>query len=330
MTTSNLLRLIITILLTLVVAGHAIQLWMLYVIAFWFGLVDAFFHPAYRAMIPLIVDEDDLRASNSLMLSASQLTQIAGPGIAGVLVHLAGVALSFALDALTFLFTSIMLLLMRPPALPQKQAGPQAARNRSGILPEIAEMVAYVRRDAALPTIILVVAAVNFLFSGPLIVGSATLSRVRFTEGSAAFGAMLSTFAIGMLIGTLAAGAVRSRRSGQITLSLLAVQGVLLVGLGYAPTLIAACGLLVLIGIGAGFGNVHVITMTQRRVTKEVIGRVMSVIVLAEVGLTPLSNAVAGVLADLNVTALFVLAGGLLALTATLVATNRELRSLES
>jgi MFS family permease len=65
MTTSNLLRLVITILLTLVVAGHAIQLWMLYVIAFWFGLVDAFFHPAYRARIPPIVDEDDLRASNS-------------------------------------------------------------------------------------------------------------------------------------------------------------------------------------------------------------------------------------------------------------------------
>jgi MFS family permease len=329
MITSNLLRLIITVLLTLVVANQAIQLWMLFVIAFSFGLVDAFFHPAYRAMIPVIVDEDNLRASNSLMLSASQLVQIAGPGVAGVLVYSVGVMLSFAFDALTFLFTSIMLLLMRPTALPQKKASPEATQTRSGILAEIGEMLAFVRRNAQLRTLVLVVAAINLLFTGPLIVGTATLGKVRFVEGSAAFGAMLSAFGIGMLIGTLAAGVIRPRRPGLICLLLVATEGVLLVGVGHASTLITACVLLVLIGCGAGFGNVNVITLTQKNVTKEMMGRVMSLIVLSEVGLTPISNALAGALADLSVTAMFVLAGGLLTLTAMLATLNPEVRAVE-
>jgi hypothetical protein len=51
---------------------------------------------------------------------------------------------------------------------------------------------------------------------------------------------------------------------------------------------------------------------------------------LAEVGLTPISNALAGVLADVSVTTLFVLAGGLLTLTALLAASNRNLRAGEA
>jgi MFS family permease len=330
MIVSNLLRLGITVLLTLVVAGQAIQLWMLYVIAFCFGLVDAFFHPAYRAMIPLIVDEDHLQASNSLMQAASQLVQIVGPGVAGVLVLNTGMVLSFAFDALTFLFTAIMLLLMRPSAPPEKQTGTEAASKHGGLLAELSEMFAYIRHDQLLTTLIVVVAAINLLFVGPLVVGSAMLSKARFAEGSAAYGAMLSTFSIGVLIGTLTAGAVRLKQAGLVSLLLVAAEGVFMVGVGYAPTLSLACGLWLLIGFGAGFGSLNFITLTQKRVTKAMMGRFMSLIVLTEVGLTPLSNGLAGMLADLNVTALFVLAGGLLTFTTLLAAKNSHLRSNEA
>src|SRR5512144_332706 len=75
MLVSNLLRFIITVLLALVVVGQMIELWMLYLLAFCFGVVDAFFHPAYRAIIPLIVDEDGLLAGNSILHGTSQLVE---------------------------------------------------------------------------------------------------------------------------------------------------------------------------------------------------------------------------------------------------------------
>ncbi len=323
MITSNFLRLIITLILVLFVAGQAVQLWVLFVIAFCFGIVDAFFHPAYRAMIPMIVDEDNLQASNGMMQSAVQLVQIIGPAVAGVLVNVMGIVLAFVFDAFTFLFTALMLLLMHSPPRPAVE------RKRTNIFGEIRDMLAFVRRDRTLPTIILVIAAVNLLFTGPLIVGTASLGRIRFIEGSAAFGAMLSTFAVGMLIGTFTAAVAHMQRAGLVTLLLVAVQGILMMGIGFAPTLIMACGLLLLIGCGAGFGNVTVITMTQKRVSKDMMGRFMSLIVLAEIGLTPISNGIAGLIADFNVTTLFVLAGGLLALTGMAAAMNRDLRSAE-
>lgn len=328
MIVSNLLRLLITLLLVLLVAGQSIQLWMLYIISLLFGLVDAFFHPAYRAMLPLIVKDDDLQASNSLMLGISQLAQIAGPGIAGVMVSRLGVLLSFVFDALTFLFTSIMLGMMRPTAPPQRAESETAPRQ--GIRAEIGEMLRFVRRDPVLKTVVPVIAAVNFLFVGPLIVGTATLSRLRFVEGSAAYGMMLSSFGFGALIGMLAAGAIRPRRPGLVSLLLVAGEGVALVALAYTQSLILACAMFVLVGFGAGFGNVNVITVTQKHVTKAMLGRVMSLIVLAEVGLTPISNALSGVLADWNVSALFVLSGILLSATALLATTNPQIRAVES
>ncbi|HSB03276.1 MAG TPA: MFS transporter [Anaerolineales bacterium] len=327
MIVSNLFRLIITLLLTLIVAAQASELWMLYVTAFCFGSVDAFFHPAYRSIIPFIVDEDNLQASNSLMQAAAQLVQIVGPGVAGIVVRSVGAALSFAFDALTFLFTSILLWMMRPAAIPGSPTKPAVTSKQAGILADISEMLIYIRHDKLLTTLILVVAAVNLFFVGPLIVGSAALSQIRFVQGSVAYGAMLSAFAIGALAGTLTAGAVHLKETGVVSLLLVAAEGVLMIGIGYTLSLAFTCGLWLLTGFGAGFGSLNLITLTQTRVAKPMMGRFMSLLALTEVGLTPISNALAGLLADWNATALFVLAGACLTITGLLAAMNGNIRS---
>jgi MFS family permease len=329
MIVSNLCRLVLMILLTLMVTSQAFELWMLYVIAFSFGSVDAFFHPAYRAIIPSIVNEDNLQASNSLMQGAAQLVQIVGPGVAGLIVRSVGAAMVFGFDALTFLFTSIQLWMMHPTAIRLNPTGPEATRKRLNILTEIGEMLTYIRHDKLLTTLILVVAAINLLFVGPFIVGSAALSQVRFVQGSVAYGAMLSAFAIGALVGTLMAGTVHFKQAGVISLLLVSVEGMFMIGIGYTSSLAVTCFLWLLTGFGAGFGSLNMITMTQKRVAKSMMGRFMSLIALTEVGLTPISNALAGLLADWNVTALFVLAGALLTITALLAAMNGNLRSSE-
>ena len=329
MIVSNLCRLVIMILLTLIVTSQAFELWMLYVIAFCFGTVDAFFHPAYRAIIPTIVNEDNLLASNSVMQGAAQLVQIVGPGVAGLVVRSAGMALSFAFDAFTFFFTSIMIWMMHPITTRRSQTGPEAISKQANVLAEIGEMLSYILQDKLLTTLILVVAAINLFFVGPLIVGSAALSQTRFVQGSVAYGAMLSSFAIGALVGTLTAGAVHIKQAGVISLLLVSAEGMFMIGIGCTSYLPITCILWLLTGLGAGFGSLNFITLTQRRVAKPLMGRFMSLIALTEVGFVPISNALAGILADWNVTALFVLAGALLAVIALLAAMNGNLRSSE-
>lgn len=327
---SNLFRLIITILLTLLVIAQTVDLWMMYAIAFCFGSVDAFFHPAYRSIMPFIVDEDNLQASNSLMQAAAQLVQTVGPGVAGIIVGSIGAALSFAFDAVTFLFTSIMLWMMQPAAIPSNSTKPAVNSKLAGIFTDINEVLIYTRRDKLLTTLILVVAAINLFFVGPLIVGSAALSQVRFAQGSAAYGAMLSAFASGALVGTLTAGAIHLKEAGMVSLLLVAAEGVLMIGIGLTSSLAFACGLWLLTGFGAGFGSLNLITLTQTRVAKAMMGRFMSLLALTEVGLTPISNALAGLLADWNATALFVLAGAFLTVTGLSAAMNGNLRSSET
>src|SRR5215813_10825940 len=54
MIVSNAVRGILTVILTLLVLTSTVQLWMLYVLAVAFGTADAFFHPAYMAIVPAI------------------------------------------------------------------------------------------------------------------------------------------------------------------------------------------------------------------------------------------------------------------------------------
>jgi hypothetical protein len=331
MIASNLLRLLLTVLLTLIVAAQVVQLWMLYAIAFCFGTADAFFHPAYRSIVPVIVVANDLQPANSLMESTSQLVQIIGPGLAGMMVTAVGAGLAFALDALTFLFSAVLLWKMHPiqqpsTALQPVEAAEPAVTRPASVRAEIAEMLAYIRHDRLLTTLIVVVAAINLLFVGPLIVGSAALSQSRFEQGPAAYGAMLSAFAIGALAGTLVAGAVHLKQPGIVSLLLVALEGVVMVGIGLSAWLALTCLLWALAGFGAGFGSLNLITITQTRVARPMLGRYMSLMGLTEVGLTPISNALAGLLADWNVTLLFIGAGVCLSIVALWAATNRELR----
>jgi MFS family permease len=212
----------------------------------------------------------------------------------------------------------------------RKRTEPEARQKRLNILSEIGEMVTYIRYDTLLTTLILVVAAINLLFVGPLIVGTAALSQVRFVQGSVAHGVMLSAFAIGALVGSLMTGAVHLKQAGVISLLLVSAEGMFMIGIGYSSSLAITCILWLLTGFGAGFGSLNLITMTQKRVAKPMMGRFMSLIALTEVGCTPISNALAGLLADWNVTALFVLAGALLTVTALLAAMNGNIRLSET
>jgi MFS family permease len=152
---------------------------------------------------------------------------------------------------------------------------------------------------------------------------------VRFAEGAAAYGTMLSAFSIGILLGTLAAGLLNLKRPGFISLLLVATQGVFMVAIGFSQSLVLVCGLWLLIGCTAGFGSINFITLTQKRVNKAMMGRFMSLIALSEVGLAPISNAISGLIADVNVTALFTGAGILLSMTALLAVSNRLVRNGE-
>jgi len=325
MLVSNGSRIVSTAVLTLLVITSSVQVWMLYALSLAFGVVDAFFHPAYMAMIPMLVKTEELESSNTALQGTSLLISAIGPGIGGALVKLAGTAFSFLLDTVSFAVATFTLLLMNPI----KRL--QAPTKHASVLADIREAVSYIAGDELLRPMMFIVMALNFLFVGPLMVGPAVMAKERFIEqGSVALGVLLSAMGAGSLLGMFAASMLKPTRLGVVTLLTVAVAGLGIVAAGYAASLGLAAVLFAVVGASSGFSNLLLITWLQRRISKEMMGRVMSIVMLSSMGLMPISSAVAGVIAQQSLTLLFALNGSLLVVTVILSLLNPVVRSMRA
>ncbi len=86
MLASNAARAVVVAVLAVLVFTGSVELWMLFILAFVFGAVDAFFWPAQGAIVPMLVSDDKLPGANGLMQGSQQLTGLLGPALAGILV----------------------------------------------------------------------------------------------------------------------------------------------------------------------------------------------------------------------------------------------------
>jgi len=309
---SNAFRAVLVgIVATLVITGN-VELWQLYVMAGIFGVVDALFYPALSSILPMLVDEPTLPPANALMQGSQQLAGLIGPAMAGVLVALVQTGPAFAIDAASFAVAAAALIFIAGGRR-RTTSAESADGTESGLLGTIRAGFAYAWTDPAVRSLILLVAAFNFAFTGPLSVGLPFLADHSLGGGSATFGVLLSAFGAGSLLGAVGAGSIsRVPRLGTVVLSIAVGLGVGLGLIGVAPSVLTAFGLLAAMGLGAGFINVHVVSWLQGRTADAMRGRVMSMVMLGSVGLAPVSYALAGLIIDLGaVTAMFAVAGAI-------------------
>lgn len=172
----------------------------------------------------------------------------------------------------------------------------------------------------------LVAVVANLVAAGTFEVALPALAHARF--GAAGYGALIACFGAGGVGGTLAAA--RSTALGRPAVAacgafLVAAVAVCLVPfLGGLPG--AAAAILVL-AIGSGFGNIVIITLLQQWAPGQLLGRVMSLVMLASIGSFPASVAVSGLLAHrLGPSPFFPVAGLVLGITILVALTQRELR----
>jgi MFS family permease len=184
-------------------------------------------------------------------------------------------------------------------------------------LGSIRDGFAYMWHDPLLRVLLGLILAVNFLIVGPMLVGVPTLAKVRLTGGAQAFGAIMSAFGGGSLAGLAVAGSVRrppARLLGHVLLAVCAAFGLGMAALGLAQSLAGALIPAVCMGFAAGYLTVSFFTWVQARTPQQFMGRMMSLIIFASVGLVPLSQLLAGAVARWSVTVLFVGAAVLLGL----------------
>ena len=299
---------------------RVLRTWQLYALTVAFGVADAFAAPAQTAYMPSLLKREQLVAASSVSQSTAQITTILAPVPAGFVIKTLGVAWAFFVDAISFLFIIGALWKLPDP--------PKSLTARKPMLHAIVEGIVYVGKDVPLRSLMLLAMILNFCIAGPVSIGLAYLTKTRFGS-PAVYGIMISAVAAGSLLGALLAGVWKIRRRGVMILLVSLALGVCLGSIGLLEKVWSIAGALLIMGVAAGMVNIHIGAWIMQRIDVAVRGRVASVLMLASYGITPISLAVAGFLVAWNLKFMFLLAGGLMVLTATGAAFQESVREIE-
>jgi MFS family permease len=290
--TCDVVRLVIVAALGLLLLAGDPPLWALIVLVAPLGAASGAANPAFSAILPDLVREDELVAANGLMGSVSPLAaMVVGPVLGGVLAAVnTGAAL--LVDAATFGVSAVCVLLLRP----RTGHAPDAARP----LPwaHFREGVSFVRRTPWLAVNLLCGLVITFAVSGTMQMLPVLVTRA-YDAPTASFGYLI---AVGGVAATLAAVVVGSRRPPRRPLAASYTTYVLglgaVAGLGLAPNLVVAGGFMVVFFVGATAGNLFQDSVLGSRVPRELRGRVSSLDWVAATAAAPLSVVVAALAVD--------------------------------
>lgn len=269
----------------------SIELWHLIVLSGVFGVGDAFFGPAFGAIVPDIVPPNLIVEANSLDQFVRPLSLIMlGPAVGGLTIDAFGVGQAFLLDAATFAFSGIMLLRIsaRPP---EKKDSITFAGARA----ELKEGYDYARSQPWLWATLIAAGLTLLAVIGPLEVVLPHLVKYQLGGDAGDLGLIYALGGVGAIIGALVL-AQRGLPQRHITVMyiLWAIEGIGIILYAFAGSISQAMVIRLLTGGMSATAMVIWGTLMHKLVPKELLGRVSSFDWLMSISLVPLSFALTG------------------------------------
>lgn len=275
-----------------VLAGcHLVGIGVLALLAFVIGTGEVVFGNAAQAVLPEIVPAPLLHKANGTQYAITTVGQLfVGPPLGSLLFGIA-VAVPFGLDAGTFAISAALLATLPRTRRPATEHPPLRAA--------IAEGLRWLAGHRLLRTIALVLAANNFANA----MGTATLVLLATQTlhlSATGYGVLLAGGAVGSVLGGLVNARIVAR-VGELPalVTALAANVVLYLGLGLAPDAVVLGALLAVNGFVTTLWNIVTVSLRQRVVPGELLGRVNSVYRLLAWGLIPLGSLAGGFVAHL-------------------------------
>lgn len=256
----------------LAVTGH-LSMAALYPIAFLVGVLTVFFDVAYMAFLPTLVGREQLVEGNSKLEVSRSGAQIAGPGLAGLLIGLVTAPIAIAADAASFLGSALFLLGIRTP-----EPAPVHQGARRSVRQDIAEGLRVVLGNPLLRSIAGCTGTSNFFGSASQAIVILYLTR-DLGIGPALLGLIYATGNVGYLAGALLSGRVPERIGLGPTIMVSALMfgtTAILVPLAGGPRPLVVAVLItwrVIAGAGNPLYNVNQVSLRQRITPDRLLGR---------------------------------------------------------
>jgi len=267
------------------VGTGSLRLWTVYLLALALGLVNVFDNPARQAFISEMVTADDLANAVTLNSVAMNMARVFGAALGGVIAAAIGLALCFAVNALSFGAVLISLVAMRGSELFPAVRVPRRKRQvRAGLR--------YVRSTPELLIPLIMIAVIGTL-AWEFQVSLPLMANKVFGGGAAAYGVMASVMGIGAVVGGLISAARPRPRARALCLAAVG-WGIAILAAAAAPTLPLELTALVFVGYGSITFNSLAKTTLQLAAEPTMRGRVMALWALAWLGSTPIGGPIVG------------------------------------
>jgi len=295
----------------LLIISHRVTMLEVFVLAFSLGLFGALDAPVRQSFTSELVGKSDIANAVSLNSANFNLGRLIGPAVSGVLIKYFHTGPSFLLNAGSFLFVVLALILMRPDELHRP---PKDGKDR-----KIIDGLRYIRSRSDLVAII---ASVFFAstFGLNFQIFNALISTKIFHKDAGAFGLLGSVLAVGSLTAAIVSTRLDQKRKPLFIMTFSALFGLFLIVQAYMPTYLTFALLLPLCGFLALTTMISANTYVQTTTPQELRGRVMGFYLLIFLGATPVGSPLIGWLADvLGVRATVAICGAITTLGATLI-----------
>jgi MFS family permease len=277
----------------LAAATGTLGMTQLYLVAFGTGALTVLFDVSYQSYLPHLVGRERLVAGNSLLQASASVSQVAGPGLGGLLVQALTAPYALLVDSVSFLWSAGWIALIRA-----REASPERAPGRH-LGREIAEGTRFVFGNRLLRAIVGCTATGNFFNTVMMTMFVVLLARdLRLPAGT--IGIVFSLIGVGGVVGATAATRF-SRRFGQGPAMVLAIvfgsaSSVLvpLVQRGWLLWLVAAA-----MALAWGFFtiyNIIQVSFRQRLCPDRLLGRMNATIRFVVWGTMPLGSLLGGAL----------------------------------
>ena len=336
---SNGLQAVLMVVLASIMMIPFVRLWLLYVLVFLTGFIDAFGLPAFNALLPRIVDEDQLESGNIFLQGANMASGVIGPALAGLLISsvaantglpstLNALGLVFLINAATF-FAGISVFW-------RIQVGEDVrpvAGSADSLVTSIRSVIQYIGTEPQLRNLFGLMMILGLFLSGTIRVGFPLLADTQLSGGARAFGYMTSAFGAGILTGMIGVKLLPrppQTISGIVVLSLFAFVPAGVILLGFAPPLPATLTIILVMGAAFGYVNIYLLSWLQRRTPGHLLGRIIAVVLFSTIGLSPISQVLMGYLLDRNLQATMIGVGSLVLMLLIVIGTNRKMWRFET
>lgn len=285
--------------------------WIVIVIAFLVGIVNAFDVPIRQAFLVQMVGKDDLRNAIALNSSIFNGARVVGPAISGFAIPWIGEGWCFFLNGVSFLAVIVALLAMRLPPVERKP-------STESPLQSLLEGFRFAMSDVPIRSALLLLSWLSLLglqYSVFLPIFANDILK----QGARGLGLLMSAAGVGAVLGALHFAA-RTEFKG-LARWIAGTSTACAVGLVlFSQSKIFWVSMLVLfvVGFSATVQMAATNTIVQRRVPDELRGRIMAVYATMFMGVQPIGSLLAGGVAKritapytLGLFGLFVLAGSL-------------------